>query len=68
MMSLVYQLYNHIQIDTFGLFFQLNNRFEYDNLWRFDMKVCPLGCPRSRFLKIKSQQILVKNTFSVFFV
>jgi len=40
MMSLVYQLYNHIQIDTFGLFFQLNNRFEYDNLWRFDMKVC----------------------------
>ena len=39
MMSMIYQLYNHIQIDTFGMFFQLNNRFEYDNLWRFDMKV-----------------------------
>ena len=39
MMSLVYQLYNHIQIDAFELFFALNNRFEYENLWRFDMKV-----------------------------
>ena len=39
MMSLVYQLYNHLQIDSFELFFALNNRFEYENLWRFDMKV-----------------------------
>ena len=39
MMSLVYQLYNHLQIDAFELFFALNNRFEYENLWRFDMNV-----------------------------
>lgn len=40
MMSLAYQLYNHLQIDSFELFLKLNNRFEYENLWRFNMKVC----------------------------
>ena len=39
MMGMIYQLYTYIQIDSFGMFNQLNNRFEYENHWRFDMKV-----------------------------
>ena len=39
MMSFVYQLYNHLQLDSFELFLRLNNRFEYDYHWRYDMKV-----------------------------
>ena len=39
MMSFVYQLYNHLQLDSFELFLRLNDKFEYENHWRYDMKV-----------------------------
>ena len=55
MMSFVYQLYNHMQLDSFELFLRLNNRFEYDNHWRFDMKVISIALYHKYFLKYISR-------------
>ena len=39
MMNSIYQFYSFIEIDCFQMFLRLNNRFEYENGWRFNMTV-----------------------------